>query len=35
MPKRQIVGLITQLYEKFADSDISPQQDAMLESMHS
>ncbi len=35
MPKRQIEGLITQLHEKFADSDINPQQDAMLESMPS
>ena len=35
MPKHHIEGLITQLHEKFADSDTSPQQDAMLESMQS
>ena len=35
MPKQVIEGLITQLHEKFADSDTSPQQEAMLTQMQS
>lgn len=35
MPKREIEGLISQLHEKFADSDTSPQQEAMLAQMQS
>ena len=35
MPKQHIEGLITQLHEKFADSDTSPQQEAMLAQMQS
>jgi len=35
MPKQHIEGLISQLHEKFADSDTSPQQEAMLAQMQS
>ena len=35
MHKRHIEGLITQLHEKFADSDTSVQQEAMLAQMQS
>jgi len=35
MPKRHIEGLITQLHEKFADSETSEQQEAMLARMQS
>lgn len=35
MPKSHIAGLITQLHEKFADSDTSPQQEAALARMQS
>lgn len=35
MPKRHIEGLITQLHDKFADSETSPQQEAMLARMRS
>ena len=35
MPKQHIEGLISQLHEKFADSDTSPQQEAMLAQMRS
>lgn len=35
MPKQHIEGLITQLHERFADSDTSPQQEAMLAQMQS
>lgn len=35
MPKQHIEGLLTQLHEKFADSDTSPQQEEMLARMQS
>ena len=35
MPKHHIEGLITQLHERFADSDTSPEQEAMLARMKS
>ncbi len=35
MPKQQIEGLLTQLHEKFADSNTSPQQEAMLAQLQS
>lgn len=35
MPKTHIAGLFTQLHEKFADSETSPQQEAMLAQMQS
>lgn len=35
MAKQHIEGLISQLHEKFADSDTSPQQEAMLAQMQS
>lgn len=35
MPKQHIEGLISELHEKFADSDTSPQQEAMLQQMQS
>ncbi len=35
MPKQHIEGLLTQLHEKFADGDTSPQQEAMLAQMQS
>jgi len=35
MPKSHIAGLLTQLHEKFADSDTSPQQEAALTRMQS
>jgi len=35
MPKHHIEGLITQLHDRFADSDTSPQQEAMLARMKS
>ena len=35
MPKQRIEGLLTQLHERFADSDTSPQQEAMLAQMQS
>ena len=35
MPKQHIEGLISELHDKFADSDTSPQQEAMLAQMKS
>jgi hypothetical protein len=35
MPKQHIEGLISQLHDKFADSDTSPQQEQMLAQMRS
>lgn len=35
MAKQHIEGLLTQLHERFADSDTSPQQEAMLAQMQS
>ena len=35
MPKQHIEGLLGQLYEKFADSYTSPQQEAMIAQMQS
>jgi len=35
MPKQHIEGLLGQLHEKFADSDTSPQQEAMIAQMQS
>lgn len=35
MPKHHIEGLITQLHDRFADSDTSPEQEAMLARMKS
>ena len=35
MPKHHIEGLITQLHERFANSDTSPEQEAMLARMKS
>ena len=35
MPKQHIEGLISELHDRFADSDTSPQQEAMLEQMKS
>ena len=35
MPKQHIEGLIGQLHDKFADSDTSPQQEAMIAQMQS
>ena len=35
MPKQHIEGLISQLHEKFAVSDTSPQQEALLAEMQS
>lgn len=35
MAKQHIEGLFTQLHEKFASSDTSPQQEAMLAQMQS
>ena len=33
MPKQHIHGLLTQLHEKFAASDTSPEQDALLQQL--
>ena len=33
MPKQHIEGLLSELHERFADSDTSPQQEAMLQQM--
>lgn len=33
MPKQHIDGLLTQLHEKFATSDTSPEQDALLQQL--
>ena len=35
MPKHQIEGLISQLHDRLADSETSPQQEAMLARMQS
>ena len=35
MPKQHIEGLLGQLHDRFADSDTSPQQEAMLAQMQS
>ena len=35
MPREHIEGLITQLHEKLADSDTSPQQEALMAQMQS
>lgn len=35
MPKQHIEGLISDLHDKFADSDTSPQQEEMLAQMQS
>jgi len=35
MPKQHIEGLISELHHRFADSDTSPQQEAMLAQMKS
>ena len=35
MPKQHIEGLIGQLHDKFADSDTSEQQEAMIAQMQS
>ncbi|MDG1852445.1 MAG: DUF4404 family protein [Gammaproteobacteria bacterium] len=35
MPKQHIEGLISELHDRFADSDTSPQQEAMLAQMKS
>jgi len=35
MAKQKIEGLLTQLHEKFGDSDTSPQQEALLQQMQS
>jgi len=35
MAKQHIEGLLSDLHEKFADSDTSPQQEAMLEQIKS
>jgi hypothetical protein len=35
MAKQKIEGLLTQLHEKFADSDTSPQQEALLQQLRS
>lgn len=35
MAKEKIEGLLTQLHEKFADSDTSPQQEALLQQLRS
>ena len=35
MPKQHIEGLLGELHDRFADSDTSPQQEAMLAQMQS
>ncbi len=35
MPKHKIAGLFTRLHEKFANSDTSPAQEALLLQLHS
>jgi hypothetical protein len=35
MPKAKVEGLLTQLHERFASSDSSPQQEALLRQLQS
>lgn len=35
MAKQKIEGLLTQLHERFADSDTSPEQEALLQQLQS
>ena len=35
MPKQHIEGLLTRLHEKFADSETSPEQEALMEQLQS
>jgi hypothetical protein len=35
MPREKIEGLLSQLHEKFADSDTSPQQEALMQQLQS
>lgn len=35
MAKQKINGLLTQLHERFASSETSPQQEALLQQLHS
>jgi hypothetical protein len=35
MPREKIEGLLTQLHEKFADSETSPQQEALMQQLQS
>lgn len=35
MAKQKVEGLLSQLHEKFADSDTSPQQEALLQQLQS
>jgi hypothetical protein len=35
MPREKIKGLLSQLHEKFADSETSPQQEALMQQLQS